>query len=44
MTLSVGVGTIVPKAEDATLAFIDAVDRALYKAKESGRNAVVVMR
>jgi diguanylate cyclase (GGDEF)-like protein/PAS domain S-box-containing protein len=44
LTLSMGVGTIVPTAEDAQVALIEAVDHCLYEAKASGRNAVVVKR
>jgi len=44
LTLSLGVGTIVPTGDEGPLAFIDAVDRCLYEAKASGRNAVVVKR
>jgi diguanylate cyclase (GGDEF)-like protein len=41
LTLSMGVGTTVPAADDDQVAFIDAVDHCLYEAKASGRNAVV---
>ena len=42
LTLSMGVGTVVPTADDVPVAFIDAVDHCLYEAKASGRNAVVI--
>ncbi len=38
LTISLGVGTIVPNRDDEPLAFIDSVDRLLYRAKERGRN------
>ena len=43
VTVSIGVGTHTPNAEDAVAAlrFIEQVDRALYRAKEAGRDAVV---
>ena len=43
VTISIGVGTHTPSAEDAdaALRFIEQVDRALYRAKETGRDAVV---
>lgn len=44
LTLSLGVGTVVPTTEDGQVAFIEAVDQCLYDAKASGRNAVVVKR
>lgn len=40
VTISVGVATINPSTPDG-LALIDAADKALYAAKESGRNRVV---
>ena len=40
LTVSVGVGSIVPGAEDSPLAFIDRVDRSLYRAKQSGRDRI----
>ena len=44
VTVSVGVGTVVPTGEDAQVTFIDRVDRALYEAKAGGRDRVVVAR
>ncbi len=38
LTVSLGVGTIVPTRDDAPLAFIERVDQLLYRAKEQGRN------
>ncbi|HEY2748680.1 MAG TPA: sensor domain-containing diguanylate cyclase [Polyangia bacterium] len=41
VTISVGVGTVVPAAGEEWLRFIDTVDRRLYRAKQSGRNVHV---
>jgi diguanylate cyclase (GGDEF)-like protein len=41
VTMSVGLGTIIPSQEDAPLKFLEAVDACLYQAKNSGRNCVV---
>ncbi len=43
VTVSVGAGTIVPGGEDSLLAFVDSVDRCLYRAKQSGRNRVFAL-
>jgi len=40
VTVSVGVGSTVPTAEDAPVGFIANVDEALYAAKAAGRNNV----
>lgn len=40
VTLSLGVGTIVPTTEDNPLQFVDSVDRRLYRAKQGGRNRI----
>lgn len=41
LTVSLGVGTITPTHQDQPLAFIEAVDRRLYQAKQKGRNCIV---
>ena len=41
VTVSIGVGTIVPTGSDEQLRFIEEVDRRLYRAKQSGRNSLV---
>lgn len=40
VTVSLGVATIIPEESDEPRAFLQQVDRLLYKAKESGRNRV----
>lgn len=40
VTISIGVGAIIPKASDRPEDFCTKVDTALYKAKENGRNRV----
>ena len=42
VTISIGVGTIVPSADDNPVQFIEAVDKRLYRAKQTGRNRLVV--
>ena len=44
VTISVGVGTIVPSRDDEPLHFIEEVDRRLYRAKQLGRNSLVAGR
>jgi PleD family two-component response regulator len=44
MTISVGIGTIVPSADDDLTRFLDEVDRCLYRAKQSGRNRVIARK
>jgi len=41
LTISMGLGTITPSQQDEPRAFIDAVDRNLYLAKQQGRNRQV---
>ncbi len=38
LTVSQGVGTIIPTASDALIRFVDAIDRRLYQAKQAGRD------
>lgn len=40
VTVSIGVGTIIPRT-DGAVAFVDAVDKLLYRAKQTGRNRTV---
>ena len=41
LTISLGIGTIVPTHKDDSKSFIQRVDRQLYLAKERGRNCIV---
>lgn len=41
VTVSIGVGTTVPAADDDVMRFVEEVDRRLYSAKQRGRNMVV---
>lgn len=40
LTVSLGVGTIIPGHADQPLAFVETVDRQLYQAKQAGRNRI----
>ncbi|HQT00677.1 MAG: sensor domain-containing diguanylate cyclase [Hydrogenophilales bacterium 16-64-46] len=40
LTVSLGVGTLIPGHQDQALAFIESVDRRLYEAKQAGRNRI----
>jgi diguanylate cyclase (GGDEF)-like protein/PAS domain S-box-containing protein len=40
VTVSMGVGTIVPGTHDDALVFLDRVDRRLYQAKSAGRDRI----
>jgi diguanylate cyclase (GGDEF)-like protein/PAS domain S-box-containing protein len=44
LSISLGVGTIVPTAADEAKAFIGAVDKLLYRAKQRGRNCAEYSR
>jgi diguanylate cyclase (GGDEF)-like protein/PAS domain S-box-containing protein len=41
LTVSIGAGTVIPGHGDASLAWIESVDRRLYRAKATGRNRIV---
>jgi diguanylate cyclase (GGDEF)-like protein/PAS domain S-box-containing protein len=41
LTVSQGVGTIIPTAADTLIRFVDAIDRRLYQAKQAGRDRSV---
>ncbi len=40
LTISIGIGTIVPGPKDQLVDFVEQVDQALYRAKDSGRNCI----
>lgn len=42
LTISLGVGTLIPGPFDQSQAFLERVDRLLYKAKHQGRNQAVL--
>jgi diguanylate cyclase (GGDEF)-like protein/PAS domain S-box-containing protein len=44
VTISVGIGTIVPSADDELTRFLYEVDRCLYRATQSGRNRMIARR
>ena len=41
LTVSLGVGSIIPTHQQQAVDFIDEVDRRLYQAKQKGRNCIV---
>jgi diguanylate cyclase (GGDEF)-like protein len=41
LTVSLGIGSIIPSHGDAPIKFIEEVDRRLYQAKQKGRNCIV---
>jgi diguanylate cyclase (GGDEF)-like protein/PAS domain S-box-containing protein len=41
LTVSQGVGTLIPAASDTLMQFLDGVDRRLYRAKQGGRDRSV---
>lgn len=41
LTVSMGVGTIIPSGIDDPVKFVDTVDRRLYRAKQGGRDRIV---
>lgn len=41
LTISLGVGTMIPSHKDEALAFIKVVDKRLYQAKQKGRNCII---
>lgn len=41
VTISLGVATLVPRADESPQALVDLADAALYEAKSAGRNRFV---
>jgi PleD family two-component response regulator len=44
VTVSIGVGTVIPGSADELIHFIEAVDKRLYRGKQEGRNTMVLSR
>jgi diguanylate cyclase (GGDEF)-like protein len=44
VTVSIGVGSVIPAPDDDLVQFIEEVDKRLYRAKVGGRNSLVVGR
>jgi diguanylate cyclase (GGDEF)-like protein len=42
ITVSIGINSVIPGSDDTVKEFIEKADKALYKAKESGRNRYVI--
>ncbi len=43
VTVSIGVGSRIPQSSDAAVLLLNEADTALYTAKNSGRNTVVLL-
>ncbi|MES2637591.1 MAG: sensor domain-containing diguanylate cyclase [Pseudomonadota bacterium] len=41
LTISIGVGTVIPAEDGEAIAFIQEVDKRLYLAKQKGRNCII---
>ena len=41
LTISLGVGTIMPSHKEEPISFIELVDKRLYQAKQKGRNCII---
>jgi diguanylate cyclase (GGDEF)-like protein len=41
LTISLGVGSVIPAHGDELLSYIDAVDKRLYEAKQLGRDCIM---